>query len=480
MKVTLVSGFLGSGKTSLLRHVLVNRSGLRCAVIVNEISDINIDRFAFGGQVLKREQKLLEMSSGCICCTLRDDLLKQLVELAESQLYDYVLIESSGVAEPMQTAETFFLPVPGKDVRERKSKKKGSEASGSIFKDGTLQGVAPLDNCITVVDATTFRDYLCSTEDATLLEKRKDACDDRCISRLLFDQLEFANVILLNKIDLLPSKNRDKEVGELCAMIRAINPSAHVIPTTNSEADLAQILNTSFFNEAFAKSMAGWMDDVRTGEKHVPETVEYGVSSVVFSSTRPFHPQRLHDWLINYFVLNQMVLLPAPTSPSAAGKTSKDEANEWKVKAAQRAARRNERYGNVFRTKGFALIGNPSRINHFASWSSTGDILTLFPGGTWTSFPHPSGKTGETPGQKLVFIGQFLRRDNLLKDLEALLLNDKEEKLLAEKTASAGFTNDVFPDPLEPFVPRQVAKTENTNSQKNAKRRQSKRKRDEP
>jgi len=284
--VTLLSGFLGSGKTTLLKSILTSRSNsLRCAVIVNEISELNIDSYAMGGAgVLLGSDKMVEMTNGCICCTLREDLLNQLRELAESKKYDAVLIESSGIAEPMQVSETFFV-----DLENGK---------------GPLQEQARLDNCVTVVDASTLRVHLQTDSNMNVIDPRAEGEEvKQHISALLLDQLEFANVILLNKVDKVlpnvPKKERDDEIKALTCILRSINRSAKIISTVHCDVDVKEILNTNNFSLECVNGMV----DIKTGVAHVPETLEYGVSSFVYKERRAFHPQRFSEWILRYFVL---------------------------------------------------------------------------------------------------------------------------------------------------------------------------------
>jgi G3E family GTPase len=291
VKATLLSGFLGSGKTSLMRHVLSNREGLRCAVIVNEISELNLDADALAGtKLIQSGEELIEMANGCICCTLREDLLKQLRELSTSGKYDSVLIESSGIAEPMQVAETFFVD--------------------SDDGNGQLQHICALDNCVTVVDASTFEEHMGRIDTVAAIDaKAKQTEDDRDIAQLFVDQLEFANVVLLNKIDLIPEAVRTQKLDELKAFIRVLAPTAKIFTTVNSQLPLTAILNTGHFTLDFANGSRDWMEDIKSGIKHVPETLEYGVSSAMFRSDKPFHPKRLHTWITDHFVLNEMTIL---------------------------------------------------------------------------------------------------------------------------------------------------------------------------
>jgi len=277
LPVTVLSGFLGAGKTTVLNQVLRNREGLRVAVIVNDMSEVNIDASLVrdGGANLSRtEEKLVEFSNGCICCTLREDLLKEVQKLAAEGRFDYLLIESTGISEPMPVAATFA-------VRD--------EAGFS------LSDVARLDTMVTVVDAATLVNDFSSTEFLRDRGEVAGAEDERSVVDLMTDQLEFADVVILNKLDRV---DQDGE-RHAYAVIKALNPSARIVRSIRGKIAPTEILGTGLFDFDRAQESPGWARELR-GE-HTPETEEYGISSFVYRPRRPFHPERLmaffnSDW----------------------------------------------------------------------------------------------------------------------------------------------------------------------------------------
>ncbi|MGG4488560.1 GTP-binding protein [Metabacillus idriensis] len=272
--VTVLSGYLGAGKTTLLKHILENKENRRIAVIVNDMSEINIDGSLIKNTISRTEEKLVEMQNGCICCTLREDLMIEVGRLVKEGNIDYIVIESSGISEPVPVAQTFTY------------------IDEEIGID--LSSFCRLDTMVTVVDGNRFWEDFSSGENLLDRKQGTDENDTREVIDLLIDQIEFADVLLLNKTDLL----EEEDVNELYGVLRKLNPDAKILKTAYSRVPLSEILNTNRFDFDKVSQSAGWIKELN--EEHVPETEEYGISSFVYRRRKPFHPERFMSWLENW------------------------------------------------------------------------------------------------------------------------------------------------------------------------------------
>ena len=390
LPVTVLSGFLGAGKTTVLSHILNNRQGKKVAVIVNDMSDINIDAATIKSDVSLNHsnEKLVEMSNGCICCTLREDLLIEVGKLAKDGRFDYLVIESTGISEPLPVAETFTF----------------ADENG-----GSLSDIANLDTMVTVVDAVNFlNDY----EQANDLQDTGESLgedDERSVADLLVDQVEFADVILISKTDLITNN----ELNKLTAILNTLNTQANIIPISNGHININQVLNTGLFNFERAQQAPGWLKEMR-GE-HIPETEEYGISSFNYTARRPFDPEKFYNFLHN-----------------------------------------TEQFGKLIRSKGYFWLA--TRPLFCAQWSQAGGIAhygfagmfyKAIPKKDWPTEPELladiNSKWVEPFGdmrQELVFIGQSLDKKAMIKALDDCLL--PEDAVLKGKDFWKTF-NDPFP-----------------------------------
>ncbi|ENP8354351.1 GTP-binding protein [Vibrio alginolyticus] len=374
LPVTVLSGFLGAGKTTVLSHILNNRQGRKVAVIVNDMSEVNIDAATVQNEVSLNhsEEKLVEMSNGCICCTLREDLLEEVTKLAQEGRFDYLVIESTGIAEPLPVAETFTF----------------ADENGLSLSD-----VARLDTMVTVVDAINFlRDY----DEAKFLTETAESLgedDERSVADLLVDQVEFADVILISKTDLAEKS----EIERLLAILKTLNTSATILPISNGEVELDAVLDTQSFSFEKAQQAPGWLKEMR-GE-HIPETEEYGISSFAYHARRPFHPVKFYDFLHN---------------AKDYGKLIRSKGYFW-------LATRPEFVGQWSQAGGIARYGVAGmfwKAIPKEEWPTAQDYLDAI-NDIWQ---EPYGDMR----QELVFIGQGLEQEKLIARLNECLLTEDE------------------------------------------------------
>ncbi|CAM3206395.1 zinc metallochaperone GTPase ZigA [Vibrio neptunius] len=374
LPVTVLSGFLGAGKTTVLSHILNNRQGRKVAVIVNDMSEINIDAATVQNEVSLNhsEEKLVEMSNGCICCTLREDLLEEVTKLAQEGRFDYLVIESTGIAEPLPVAETFTF----------------SDKNGLSLSD-----VARLDTMVTVVDAINFlRDY----DEAKFLTETSESLgedDERSVADLLVDQVEFADVILISKTDLAEKS----EIERLVAILKTLNTSATILPISNGEVELDAVLDTQSFSFEKAQQAPGWLKEMQ-GE-HIPETEEYGISSFAYHARRPFHPEKFYDFLHN---------------AQDYGKLIRSKGYFW-------LATRPDFIGQWSQAGGIARYGVAGmfwKAIPKEEWPTDQDYLDAI-NDIWQ---EPYGDMR----QELVFIGQGLEQEKLIARLNDCLLTEDE------------------------------------------------------
>jgi G3E family GTPase len=388
LPVTVLSGFLGAGKTTTMNHVLNNREGMKVAVIVNDMSEVNIDaQLIESGGFTRTDENMVALSNGCICCTLRDDLLQEVSKLAKRGAFDYLLIESSGISTPLPVAETFTFP----------------DETGRV-----LSEVATLDTMVSVVDAKNFmREFQSTDEVWERDELHADEDDERTVIDLLVEQVEFADVILLNKIDLVSAE----ELNTIEALLHKLNPAASIIRTERGRVPLESILNTGKFD--FEKTIFEAGDDIHTNEHHHHHAEEYGISDFVYRARRPFHPERLMELL------------------------------------------EGDAFADVLRSKGYMWLA--SRHDLMGVWSQAGQVVTLEYGGEWwDAIPRgqwpddedfQQGITALLHGdygdrrQELVIIGKDMNPEAITAALNAALLTDKEMAQKPKKWAK-------YPDPF--------------------------------
>jgi G3E family GTPase len=374
LPVTVLSGFLGAGKTTVLSHILNNRQGKKVAVIVNDMSEINIDSAIVQNEVSlnRSEEKLVEMSNGCICCTLREDLLEEVTKLAQEGRFDYLVIESTGISEPLPVAETFTF----------------------ADEDGvSLSDVADLDTMVTVVDGVNFlKDY----DEAKYLQDTGESLgeeDERSVADLLVDQVEFADVILISKTDLASPF----DIERLTAILKTLNTDAKIVPICEGQVDIEQVLNTGLFNFERAQRAPGWLKEMR-GE-HVPETEEYGIASFTYEARRPFHPEKFHQFL---------------HGTDQYGKLIRSKGYFWLASRPEFAGQWSQA-GGIAR---YGFAGMFWKAIPEKNWPTDKEYLASIE----KSWVEPFGDMR----QELVFIGQNMDQKGMIEALDSCLLSEDD------------------------------------------------------
>lgn len=528
--VTLLSGFLGSGKTTMLQHILQNKSHqMRVAVIVNDMGELNIDaNLVAKSGVLKREEQLVRLENGCICCTLRVDLLEEIAKIARDGEVDYIIIESSGISEPMQVAETFAFELPEQDTPEAMSdgesdsksqahkhkhesgssqqaakKAKTSDSSSNnkaeakgipsmqideLFtkdkKMPLLRDIAVLDTCVTVVDVGNF--FSTFDDPRMLLEIEEHRAqlpeqDMRTLTDLLCDQIEFADVIVLNKTDLVPTA----DVDAIEKIIRRFNSYAKIMRSVKGQVRPSSILGTKLFSFERAAAQQGWLESLIV--PHVPETEEYGIGSFLYSARRPFHPYRLTELIQQEFVIVESPEMPplprdddddehAQDGDEEDDGEDEDGGDDEEMAEAQEiepldaetiqerlAGKKAGLFKNLLRSKGVFWLG--TRPKNYGTWSQAGLYCTLSNGGMWMveipedertramkALPNYAELVAQEfgdRGQEIVFIGRFSKNDDEIAKIrrafdECLLTDDEMDEYRRDAT-------DEWEDPFEPW-----------------------------
>ncbi|CUM67355.1 uncharacterized protein PRCAT00005048001 [Priceomyces carsonii] len=477
--VTLISGFLGSGKTTLLENILTANHDMRIAVIVNDVSSLNIDaELIKNHRVTKKEEKLIQLQNGCICCTLRGDLLEELVTLAKDDCFQYIVIESTGISEPMQVAETFTAEFTWQILDFEGTSSEQQALMHEVLSFGGLNKLTRLDTCVTVIDSKNFLSNLETTD--FLIDRygdRGQSEGERTITDLLIDQIEFSDVIIINKMSMV----RKKKLKKIKNIIHSLNPVAKVLMSDYSKVDLKDVLNTRIFDFEKAATSAGWLQSIHemtqregfgknnhTAITPKPETEEYGINNFVYTSRRPFHPQRLYNLIRDKFIVIEKVpdfaSMERDTNGDGSesdpedlsegdldGSGSESDENEFEdpSDAAIIKSKKTSAFGPLLRSKGFFWLA--TRFIVRGEWSSAGTMMTLGGSIPWFDvekdhdFPSEVAKLIERDMQgkygdrrnEIVFIGLKVDKAKISDALNTCLLNDDEyldfEKVIKEE-----------------------------------------------
>lgn len=478
--ITLLSGFLGSGKTTLLENILTGNHSLKIAVVINDISQLNIDAALIKNHIVnQKEEKLIQLQNGCICCTLRGDLLEELIALAKNKEVDYIVIESTGISEPMQVAETFttefsesLLEIDGSISNE------DEKVLREIIKLGGLQNLTNLDTCVTVIDAFNFLSNIETTQFlADRYGNKGQGEQERTITDLMVDQIEFSDVIIINKISTV-HKRKQREIEK---MIKSLNPVAKILGTDYCKVNINEVIGTKKYDFEKASTSAGWLQSINemtlregfgdqksTTVTPKPESEEYGINNFVYNSRKPFHPERFYKLIRDKFVVIEQSGLDDDEDEEYRyddddDKVEEDddyeEANDEDndVDEDKQLAeleepddeqilknKKSSAFAPLLRSKGFFWLA--SRYIIRGEWSSAGPMLTMKGGIPWFAVVGPEliskeaaklieadmkGKHGDRRNE-LVLIGLSIDRKRITALLDSCLLTDEEFDLFEE------------------------------------------------
>ena len=466
--VTVLSGFLGSGKTTLLQHILKNKENIKAAVLVNDMAEINVDSALIKEtKYLKNGEEMVELQNGCICCTLKDELVKEMKQLALKNKFDVIIIESTGVSDPKEVAQTFFF--------EEENLEKGTR----------LNDLAKLDNMVTVIDSSSFFDYIRETSQVNQkFSYDGGEYDDRNLCNLIMDQIDFSQVILINKIDLVAKE----VVDQIYAIVHTMNPKAKIFKTVKSEIELKHLIKTNYFSQEDAFAHPDFLNE-ELRKNQVSETETYCIKSFVYTRKIPFHPQKINSFMEKYFMFTYILYdehnhddideeeeqeenqgindnLDVINNPNKNEEVNFEEKEkELKEKALQKrayeklhkikAAFRREKFGNWFRSKGIVWAGNPDKYNGYASWSHAGNYLDFGFSNSWFDLPI-NNKDEDFNFQKallnakteLICIGQDLKINEISNELDLCLLTEDEFNNLKETVLNKKeYSKSLFEDP---------------------------------